>query len=60
MLVNRLDKPDRIGDVAICWEPAYSADTFYGAAERMEPEADAMGALGTVWLEVWPSLTWVR
>ncbi|MGN0971473.1 MAG: hypothetical protein ACI4OY_05920 [Aristaeellaceae bacterium] len=60
VLMNRLDRPSRIGDVTIRWEPAYSADTFYGAAERLEQEEDATGALGTVWLEVWPELVLVR
>ncbi|MGN0747022.1 MAG: hypothetical protein ACI4ML_10140 [Aristaeellaceae bacterium] len=60
VLVNRLDKPSQAGDVAIRMEPSYSADTFYGVVERLEQETEAAGTLGTVWLEVWPSWTWVR
>ena len=55
VLVNRLAKPSRPGDVAIRWDPAFSAYTFYGTVERVEQES-VPGALGTVWLEVWPEI----
>lgn len=59
VLVNRLDRPSRPGDVAIRWEPAFSANTFYGVAERAQQQ-EIPGALGTVWLEVWPAFAPVR
>ena len=55
VLVNRLAKPSRPGDVAIRWDPAFSANTFYGTVERVEQES-VPGALGTVWLELWPEI----
>lgn len=59
VLVNRLDRPTQPGDVAIRWDPSFSADTFYGVAARVEQE-EIPGALGTVWLELWPELAPVR
>lgn len=59
VLVNLLDKPDQPGDVAAAYEPAYSADTFYGYATRLEETAPA-GTLGTVWLQVWPTFSLVK
>ncbi|MGN1019129.1 MAG: hypothetical protein ACI4O7_02045 [Aristaeellaceae bacterium] len=59
VLVNRLAKPSRSGEVAIRWDPASSADTFHGIAERVTQEQPS-GALGTVWLELWPAVTLVR
>lgn len=59
VLVNRLAKPSRPGDVAIRWDPAFSANTFYGTVERVEQES-VPGALGMVWLEVWPEIVPVR
>ena len=58
VLVNRLDRSALPGDVIIRWDPAYSADTFHGVAERAQQEGS--GALGTVWLEIWPEITLVR
>ena len=59
VLVNLLDKPDQPGDVAAAYEPAYSADTFYGYVTRLEETAPA-GTLGTVWLQVWPTFSLVK
>ena len=59
VLVNRLDRPSRAGDVAIRWEPAFSADTFHGVVERAQQQ-EVSGALGTVWLEIWPAFALVR
>lgn len=59
VLVNRLDRPSRPGDVSIRWDPTFSADTFYGMVARVEQE-EVPGALGTVWLELWPEIALVR
>ena len=59
VLVNRLDRPSRAGDVALRWEPASSADTFHGVGERAQQQ-EVSGALGTVWLEIWPAFALVR
>ncbi len=59
VLVNRLAKPAEPGNVAIRWDPAFSANTLYGVAERAQQQ-EIPGALGTVWLEVWPAFAPVR
>ena len=59
VLVNRLVKPTQAGDVAIQWDTAAGAESFQGIAQRVEGE-EIPGALGTVWLALWPSMTLVR
>lgn len=59
ILVNLLDKPDQPGGVAAAYEPAYSANTFYGYVTRVE-ETTPAGTLGTVWLQVCPSFSLVK
>ena len=59
VLVNRLAAPSRPGDVAVRWDPSSSANTFHGVVERTQQQ-EVSGALGTVWLEIWPAFALVR